>query len=92
MRPTKMRVSVNTLVENAKVLRADVPEQVKLLWVVKADGYGHGAITVAQRLEQNGCVRSASVTRVLPGTLQITITEREVAAVVVIATKQYCIV
>ena len=54
MRPTKMRVSVNTLVENAKALRADVPEQVKLLWVVKADGYGHGAIAVAQRLEQNG--------------------------------------
>ncbi len=43
---------------------------------------------IQHRLEQNGWVRSASVTRVLPGTLQITITEREVTAVVTITSTE----
>lgn len=40
------------------------------------------------RLKENGWVRSASVSRQLPGTLKITITERQVAAVVTITSTQ----
>lgn len=43
---------------------------------------------IERRLEQSGWVRSATVTRIPLGTLQITITEREVAAVVTITSTE----
>ena len=52
MRPTKMTVSMSALVENARALRSRVPENVRMLCVVKADAYGHGALPLALRLEQ----------------------------------------
>lgn len=50
MRKTYMRVSIGTLVENARALRERVPESVKMLCVVKADAYGHGAAKLATAL------------------------------------------
>ena len=52
MRPTKMIVSMSALVENARALRSRVPENVRMLCVVKADAYGQGALPLALRLEQ----------------------------------------
>ena len=51
MRPTKMIVSMGTLVENARALRSRVSENVRMLCVVKADAYGHGALPLALKLE-----------------------------------------
>ena len=64
MRPTKMTVSLQTLVGNAKVLRARVPENVKMLCVVKADAYGHGALPFALELERLGLADAFAVAMV----------------------------
>lgn len=50
MRPTVMKISVGVLVKNARALRARLPENVKMLCVVKADAYGHGALPLALTL------------------------------------------
>ena len=47
-------VDLNILEENYKTIRAFLPGHVKILGVVKADAYGHGAIETARRLEANG--------------------------------------
>lgn len=64
MRPTKMLVSMKTLMENAKALRARVPESVKMLCVVKADAYGHGAVPFALELEKEGLADAFAVAMV----------------------------
>lgn len=46
-------VDLNVLEENYRAIKAKVPPRVKILCVVKADAYGHGAIEVARRLESN---------------------------------------
>ena len=51
-RPTWVEVDLNQLEKNFQALRAFLPERVKIMPVVKADAYGHGAVAVAQRLEQ----------------------------------------
>jgi len=62
MRPTIMRVSLNTLVENARAVRERLTvwlgteprtryQLAKMCCVVKADAYGHGALEFARRLE-----------------------------------------
>ena len=79
-------------IENVQVAGAEhlTQEEVAEAAAIPADStmlrVDTGAIQ--HRLEQNGWVRSASVTRVLPGTLQITITEREVTAVVTITSTE----
>ena len=45
-----MRISEGTLLANARELRARVPETVKMLCVVKADAYGHGALRLSRTL------------------------------------------
>lgn len=52
MRPTIMKVSLEALMRNARALRDRVPQNVRMLCVVKADAYGHGAAAFAKRLEQ----------------------------------------
>lgn len=61
MRPTMMKVSMQTLMSNAQALRARVPDTVKMLCVVKADAYGHGALPFALRLEQSGLADAFAV-------------------------------
>ena len=61
MRPTMMKVSMSTLISNAQALRAAVPENVKMLCVVKADAYGHGALEYARELEKLGIADAFAV-------------------------------
>ena len=61
MRPTMMKVSLRTLIGNARALRAAVPENVKMLCVVKADAYGHGAMEYAMELERLGIADAFAV-------------------------------
>ncbi len=44
-------IDLATIEDNFKKLRKFIPRDVKILCVVKADAYGHGAIQVARRLE-----------------------------------------
>ncbi len=61
MRPTMMKVSMSALIGNARALRAAVPQNVKMLCVVKADAYGHGAIEYARELERTGIADAFAV-------------------------------
>jgi alanine racemase len=49
-----VKIDLNVLEENYRTIRDKVPHGVKMLCVVKADGYGHGVIRVAHRLEAIG--------------------------------------
>lgn len=57
-RPTRARVDLEAVAFNYRLVRAAAnPAQI---WaVVKADGYGHGAVEVARRLAAEGCSRFA---------------------------------
>ena len=49
MRPRNRRViRTDLLRENMRKIRSIVPESAKVLAVVKADGYGHGAAETAR--------------------------------------------
>ena len=61
MRPTMMKVSMRALIGNAQALRAEVPGNVKMLCVVKADAYGHGAVRYALELERLGIADAFAV-------------------------------
>jgi alanine racemase len=54
MSHAKIEIDLKVLEENYSVIRRKVPSHVKMLCVVKADGYGHGAVPVARRLESAG--------------------------------------
>lgn len=47
-RPTWLEIDLSMIAHNARLLRALLPEHVKMLAVVKADAYGHGANPVAR--------------------------------------------
>lgn len=47
-------VSLDNLAHNYTVLRQQVPAGCRFLGVVKADGYGHGAVPVSHQLEELG--------------------------------------
>jgi alanine racemase len=51
VRPTVATVDLDAIRHNAKLLR---PEGVELMAVVKADGYGHGAVSVARAALEGG--------------------------------------
>lgn len=51
---TWVEIDLGALEHNYRALRAMLPEGCRLLASVKADGYGHGAVAVAQRLEKLG--------------------------------------
>jgi alanine racemase len=52
--PTWATVDLDALAGNARALRRHVGPRCRLLAVVKADGYGHGAIEVSRRLCAEG--------------------------------------
>src|SRR6267142_1702452 len=53
-RPTWAEIDLNALSENLRVIRAHVGREQKVLAAVKADAYGHGAVSCARRLEAEG--------------------------------------
>ena len=54
MRQTRLEISLAALEHNAREIRAALPKNVKMMAVVKADAYGHGAPEFAQRLQAVG--------------------------------------
>ena len=53
-RPTWVEVDLNRLESNFLALRKLLPGSLKIMAVIKADAYGHGAAPVALRLQQLG--------------------------------------
>ena len=53
-RRTWAEIDLGALEHNYRALRAMLPEGCRVLGVVKADAYGHGAVPVARKLEQLG--------------------------------------
>ena len=47
-------VDLDALAHNARALQAALAPGCRLMAVVKADAYGHGALPVARRLEREG--------------------------------------
>lgn len=54
MRQTRMYISLEALRHNAREIRAALPRDVKMMAVVKADAYGHGALPFALCLQEMG--------------------------------------
>ena len=54
MRKTELRVSLSTLTDNARAIRALIGPNVKLMAVVKADAYGHGLVQSARAFLAGG--------------------------------------
>lgn len=54
MRPTRAEINLTKLAENFRVLRRFVASNVKIMAMVKADAYGHGAVRCSQILQDEG--------------------------------------
>ena len=58
MKQTRTRtwaeINLSNLEHNYRALRAMLPQGCRFLGIVKADAYGHGAVSVARKLEQLG--------------------------------------
>lgn len=66
IRPTTAHIDLSRLTANFRLLREQLPYAVGILAVVKADGYGHGAVPIAKLLEGLG-VRGFAVATVEEG-------------------------
>ena len=53
-RPTRAEINLENLAENYRAMRHFVGETVSVMAVVKADAYGHGAVSCARRLSDKG--------------------------------------
>jgi len=53
-RPTIAQIDLDALAFNFRQLQKRVPKRVKILAVVKADAYGHGALPISHKLERLG--------------------------------------
>ena len=49
-----MKVSTDAIAANARAIRAVLPQSVRMMCVVKADAYGHGAVRTAKKLSSAG--------------------------------------
>ncbi|NIK76725.1 alanine racemase [Paenibacillus castaneae] len=54
LRDTRVEINLSHIRENMMKIRHALPETVKLMAVVKADGYGHGDVASAQMAKQAG--------------------------------------
>ena len=54
LRRTWSEIDLDALIHNYRTLRKRIGANVKFLGVVKADAYGHGSVTVAKTLEEEG--------------------------------------
>ncbi|MBP1930034.1 alanine racemase [Ammoniphilus resinae] len=53
-RSTWVEVDLQAIADNVRAFRAHLPQQTKIMAVIKADGYGHGAIPVAKAALASG--------------------------------------
>lgn len=53
-RPTFAEINLNDLTFNFKSVKSFVGQDIQYMAIVKADGYGHGAVNCALRLEKEG--------------------------------------
>jgi alanine racemase len=53
-RPTWAEIDLDKLASNFRSVKKFIGEGIKLMGVVKADAYGHGAVKCSQRLEKEG--------------------------------------
>lgn len=53
-RDSWVEINLDYLAQNIKAIRSQTPKDVKLLAVVKADAYGHGAVMLAPTLLASG--------------------------------------
>ncbi len=65
IRRTRVEVDLGAIVDNARVVARHVGAQV--IAVVKADGYGHGALAVARRVERDRAAAGLAVSLVEEG-------------------------
>ena len=54
MRTTIMKISGQVLRSNTEIIRASIPQKVRLMCVVKANAYGHGSVETARIMAQSG--------------------------------------
>lgn len=52
--PSRVEIDTEALATNAKLIKAHVGDDVDVMAIVKANGYGHGAVTVARTALLNG--------------------------------------
>ena len=53
-RPTIAQIDLDALAFNFRQLQKRVPKGVRILAIVKADAYGHGALPISRKLEKIG--------------------------------------
>jgi len=49
-------INLNNVIDNVKAVNEKLNNKTKIFAVIKADGYGHGAVPIARELEQMDCV------------------------------------
>lgn len=54
LKRTWAEIDLDALAHNARQIRAHLHPHTKIMGIVKADGYGHGAVAVAALLQQHG--------------------------------------
>ncbi len=57
MRPVWAEIDLNRIIDNVRFLKSELKKEVLFMAVVKADGYGHGAIPVADAAIKAGADR-----------------------------------
>ncbi|MBI4676925.1 MAG: alanine racemase [Elusimicrobia bacterium] len=67
LRPTWAEISLPALRANLKRLRSRLPSKTKLLFVVKGDAYGHGALACSRLAQRSGVVDWLGVSSVEEG-------------------------
>ena len=60
LKRTWAEIDLDHLTHNFKVIRRHVGDKVKLLGVVKADGYGHGAVESSSARDTSPCRTSTN--------------------------------
>jgi alanine racemase len=67
LRPTWAEISLPALASNLKRLRSRLSARTKLMFVVKANGYGHGALSCARLAQKSGLADWLGVSSVEEG-------------------------
>ena len=52
--PSRVEIDAEALANNVRLIKAHIGDEIELMAVVKANGYGHGAVTVARTALLNG--------------------------------------